>query len=83
MKASPDPVGSWSSTKEHTGFGGSLRPYPISFEVTTEEKGVDLAVVQRMLGHKQLATTVIYDRRGEKAKKEAAGVLSLQVDRRS
>jgi hypothetical protein len=36
-----------------------------------------------MLGHKQLATTVIYDRRGEKAKKEAAGVLSLQVDRRS
>jgi hypothetical protein len=25
------PSSSWSSTKEHTGVGGSLRPYPISF----------------------------------------------------
>jgi hypothetical protein len=30
-----------------------------------------------MLGHKQLSTTIIYDKRGEKAKKEAAGMLSI------
>jgi hypothetical protein len=38
---------------------------------------VDLAVVKLLLGQKQLATTVIYDRRGEKAKREAAEVLSI------
>jgi hypothetical protein len=32
-----------------------------------------------MLGHKQLATTVIYDRREEKAKKEAAVLLSITL----
>jgi integrase/recombinase XerD len=40
-------------------------------------KGIDLAVVQRMLGHRHISTTILYDRRGESAKKQAAGLLGL------
>lgn len=42
------------------------------------EKGVDLAIIQKMLGHKNISTTIVYDRRGEKAKNSAAKVLRIQ-----
>jgi site-specific recombinase XerD len=41
------------------------------------ERGVDLAIVQKMLGHRHLSTTALYDRRGEAAKKKAADNLRL------
>jgi site-specific recombinase XerD len=58
-----------------------LSPHDIRRTTATHllDKGVDLATVQRMLGHRQLSTTIIYDKRGEKAKKQAAEVLSLPI----
>jgi site-specific recombinase XerD len=41
------------------------------------ERGVDLAIVQKMLGHRHLSTTALYDRRGEAAKKKAAEQLNI------
>ncbi len=41
------------------------------------DRGVDLAIVQKMLGHRHLGTTALYDRRGEVAKKKAAENLAV------
>ena len=41
------------------------------------DRGVDLAIVQKMLGHRHLSTTSLYDRRGEAAKKKAAEQLRV------
>jgi integrase/recombinase XerD len=41
------------------------------------ERGVDVLVVQRLVGHADLRTTARYDRRGEGAKRAAAGRLHI------
>lgn len=41
------------------------------------DRGVDLAIVQKMLGHRHLSTTALYDRRGETVKKKATKQLEL------
>jgi site-specific recombinase XerD len=45
---------------------------------TLLEKGVDLSTVQRYLGHANVATTCLYDRRSEAAKRKAATVLEFR-----
>jgi len=46
------------------------------------DAGVDLATVQKMMGHSNPATTASYDRRGERAKRAAASKLHIPYRRR-
>lgn len=46
-----------------------------SFGTTLLDRGVDLSMVQKLMGHESVNTTTIYDRRGEREKSAAVGKL--------
>ena len=50
-----------------------------SFITHLLEAGVDIALVQRIAGHRQVSTTVLYDLRGEEAKVKAMELLRVPI----
>lgn len=62
-----------------------LSPHDLrrTYASTLLDEGVDLSTVQRLMGHSSVQTTARYDRRGEEAKRRAAGTILIPYRRRS
>lgn len=60
----------------------NFSPHNLRRTCATEllERGADVLVVQRFLGHASVDTTKLYDRRGDGAQRRAAGLLTLPYE---
>lgn len=80
------PAAIWSMLKRRARQSGVkiFSPHDLrrTFAGDQLDAGTDIATVQRIMGHASPITTAKYDRRGERAKREAAGRLHLPWTRR-
>lgn len=80
------PAAVWNVVRMHTEvakereeglLGVTTHDLRRTFATRLLENGVDLVVVRDMMGHSNIATTALYDRRGDEAMRKAASKLTL------